>query len=83
MNGDIKKFIQWPYYSQKESNIASAVIKSNKVNYWSGDKGRTFESEFSIYTGAKYSLTIANGTLALESALIALSIKTALIFVKL
>ncbi len=75
MNGDINKFMQWPYYTKKESNIASTVIRSNKVNYWTGDKGKTFESDFSIYTGSKYCLTIANGTLALESALIALSIK--------
>ncbi|MDC3208779.1 DegT/DnrJ/EryC1/StrS family aminotransferase, partial [Pelagibacteraceae bacterium] len=75
MKGDINKFMQWPYYSKEETNIASAVIRSNKVNYWTGNKGKTFEREFSILTGAKYSLTMANGTLALESALIALSIK--------
>src|SRR5262249_16227474 len=45
-----------------------------KVNYWTGDEGRRFEIEFANYIGCEYAVAVANGTVALESALRALGV---------
>ncbi len=51
-----------------------AVLTSGRVNYWTGVEGREFEKEFSAWCGAKHSIALANGTVALELALKALGI---------
>lgn len=50
------------------------MLKSGKVNYWTGDEGRKFEEEFSAFTGSTFAVAVANGTVALELALYALGI---------
>ena len=50
------------------------MLLSNKVNYWTGQEGRQFESEFAEFFNAKYAIALANGTLALDLALYALDI---------
>ena len=54
------------------------VLKSGRVNYWTGNECKEFEKEFSKYHKVKYSLSVSNGTVALEIALKALSLKTAI-----
>lgn len=68
------QFAPWPSFSDKEAEAASRIILSNKVNYWTGDEARTFEREFASWSGTKYSIALANGTLALDLALKALQI---------
>ena len=67
-------FSPWPSYSQDEVDAVSRVLFSNRVNYWTGDKCREFENEFSNWCNVKYSVALANGTLALDSAFKALEI---------
>lgn len=67
-------FSSWPNYSEEEIFAVSEVLRSNKVNYWTGQEGRVFEKEFAAYTDNKYAIALANGTLALDLALHALSI---------
>ncbi|MDI6817695.1 MAG: DegT/DnrJ/EryC1/StrS family aminotransferase, partial [Actinomycetota bacterium] len=69
-----KPFAPWPHFDQDEIDAATAVLKSGKVNYWTGDEGRLFEREFAAYTGCDYAVALANGTVALELALYALGI---------
>jgi len=69
-----KKYL-WPEYSKKEIEIASKVIRSNKVNYLFGSYGKTFEKNFSKFSNTNYSLAVANGTLALDLALRAINLK--------
>ena len=64
----------WPYFSDEEIDAAVAVLRSGKVNYWTGDQGRQFEREFATSVGRKYAVAVANGTLALELALYALGV---------
>lgn len=64
----------WPSFSEEEVNAVSQVLRSNKVNYWTGQEGREFEKEFATYTNSKYAIAVANGTLALDLALQALDI---------
>tara|TARA_B100001287_G_scaffold273790_1_gene277914 strand:- start:1897 stop:3066 length:1170 start_codon:yes stop_codon:yes gene_type:complete len=65
----------WPSYSKKEAKLVSEIIASNKVNYLFGKKGAEFEEKFSDFTGAKYSLAVANGTLALDLCLRSIALK--------
>ncbi len=67
-------FAPWPYFAQDEIDAAAAVLKSGKVNYWTGEEGRLFEKEFSAFTGCDYAVALANGTVALELVLYALGI---------
>ena len=66
---------QWPSFTKEESDAVSKTLLSNKVNYWNGSHGKEFEKEFSNKINVKYSIALANGTLALELALKALNIK--------
>lgn len=68
------QFSPWPSFSSKEADAVKEVLLSNKVNYWTGNECRRFEEEFSKWVGCKYAVALANGTLALDSALKALKI---------
>src|SRR5271170_8256784 len=67
-------FSPWPSYSQEEIETVARVLKSGKVNYWTGEEGRQFEAEFSAFTHCKHAVALANGTVALELALEVLGI---------
>jgi dTDP-4-amino-4,6-dideoxygalactose transaminase len=67
-------FSPWPSFTEEEALAIQKVLLSNKVNYWTGDECRQFEAEFALWSDAKYAITLANGTLALELALKALDI---------
>lgn len=67
-------FAPWPSFTQEESAVAQQVLLSNQVNYWTGQEGRQFEQEFSEFSDTKHAIAVANGTLALELALIGLDI---------
>lgn len=68
------KFSSWPSFTQEESNAVSSVLLSNKVNYWTGQEGREFEKEFARFTDTDHAIAVANGTLALDLALMALNV---------
>ena len=67
-------FSSWPSFTDEEAESVRATLLSNKVNYWTGLECREFEKEFANWTGTKYSIALANGTLALDLALKSLDI---------
>ena len=67
-------FSPWPSFTEEEADAVRAVILSNKVNYWTGQEGREFEKEFAVWSGSQYAIALANGTVALDVALLALGI---------
>ena len=67
-------FSPWPCFTEEEREAVSRVLASNRVNYWTGDEGRKFESEFADWVGVKHAVALSNGTVALELALRALDI---------
>ena len=67
-------FSPWPDYDQAEKDAVLRVMDSNRVNYWTGQEGREFEKEFAAYTDAQYAVAVANGTVALDLAWIALDL---------
>lgn len=70
----IRPFAPWPHFQQDEIDAASAVLRSGKVNYWTGEEGRLFEQEFAKFTGCSHAVAVANGTVALELALYGLGV---------
>ena len=69
-----RPFSPWPSFSEEEIEAVTRVLKSGKVNYWTGEEGRQFEAEFSAFTHCKHAVALANGTVALELALQVLGI---------
>lgn len=70
----MSKIADWPDFSIEEAQAAYDVLTSNKVNYWTGTVGRTFEHEFADWTGSGFAIGLSNGTLALDVALRGLGI---------
>ncbi|CAH0139340.1 GDP-perosamine synthase [Pseudomonas sp. Bi70] len=67
-------FSPWPSFTEQEADAVRAVVLSNKVNYWTGQECRQFESEFAAWVGVGYAIALTNGTVALDLALQALGI---------
>jgi dTDP-4-amino-4,6-dideoxygalactose transaminase len=68
-------FSPWPHFAEDDIEAAVSVLRSGKVNYWTGEHGRCFEREFAEISGTKYAVAVANGTLALELALHSIGIQ--------
>jgi dTDP-4-amino-4,6-dideoxygalactose transaminase/ribosomal protein S18 acetylase RimI-like enzyme len=64
----------WPIFSAEAVQAAVSVLRSGQVNYWTGEVARRFEQGVAEVSGCKYGVAVANGTLALELALMALGI---------
>ena len=69
-----RPFPPWPAFEPEEIEAAAAVLRSGKVNYWTGQQVRRFEEEFAEFVGCRHGVAVPNGTLALELALQALGI---------
>jgi len=67
-------FASWPNYSSEEAEVVQRVLLSNKVNYWTGEEGRRFETEFAAWCDSQYAIALTNGTVALDLALKALCV---------
>src|SRR5271157_60795 len=67
-------FAPWPWFEEEVIEAAVQTLRSGKVNYWTGDEGREFETEYAASIGCKHAIVVANGTVALELALYALGI---------
>lgn len=70
----VEPFAPWPAFAPEDIEAACRVLQSGKVNYWTGVEGRLFEEEYACYTGSKYAIALANGTVALELALLVLGV---------
>ncbi|MFM9110657.1 MAG: DegT/DnrJ/EryC1/StrS family aminotransferase [Prochlorococcaceae cyanobacterium] len=64
----------WPVYDDEQIVAASRVLASGRVNYWSGQEGRCFEAEFAAACGCSHGVAVANGSLALSAAYLALGL---------
>lgn len=64
----------WPHFAEDEIAAVTTVLRSGKINYWTGEEGRAFEREYALATGRRHGVALANGTLALELALHAFGI---------
>ena len=67
-------FPSWPMFTAEEGDAVRQVLLSNRVNYWTGNESRQFEQEFAEFAGTRHAIALANGTVALDVALMALGI---------
>ena len=70
-------FAPWPSFTQEEADAVSAVLLSNRVNYWTGEECRAFEREFAAWSESDHAIAVANGTVALDLTLQGLGIGSA------
>jgi len=64
----------WPSFDEKAIKAVEAVLRSGKVNYWTGPKGMEFERKFAAWQGSYYAISASSGTAALHIAISALGI---------
>lgn len=59
----------WPAPSDEVAAQVADVVRSGRINYWTGTLTREFERLYAASLGRRHALAVANGTLALELAL--------------
>ena len=59
-------FATWPVFDEETLAAVQDVLKSGKVNYWTGQECREFEREFADFIGTEHAIAVSNGTVALE-----------------
>ena len=59
----------WPQIPEEGVEAVAAVLRSGRINYWTGTEARQFEAEFAQAQEMEHALAVANGTFALELAL--------------
>ncbi|NOY82004.1 MAG: DegT/DnrJ/EryC1/StrS family aminotransferase [Kiritimatiellaeota bacterium] len=65
---------KWPQFTEDAIRAVEAVLRSGKVNYWTGPKGMEFEKRFAEWQGSKFAVSVNSGTAALHVGLAALGI---------
>ena len=68
------KLPHWPSFDENAIKAVEEVLRSGKVNYWTGRKGMEFEKKFAEWQGSKYAVSVATGTAALHVGMSALGI---------
>jgi len=68
-------FPPWPAFDDEHLDAVADVLRSGKVNYWTGEEGSRFEREFAELCDCRHAIAVANGSLALELALAAVGVR--------
>ncbi len=68
------ELVGWPRFDERAVQAVADVLRSGKVNYWTGPLGRRFEEAFAEWQGSKYAVSMTNGTAALHVAMTALGL---------
>ncbi|HYE29636.1 MAG TPA: DegT/DnrJ/EryC1/StrS family aminotransferase [Allosphingosinicella sp.] len=64
----------WPFYAEDEIDAVADVLRSGRVNQWTGDEVFAFERALAHRFGGEHCIALANGSLALELPLKAFGI---------
>ena len=64
----------WPQFDAEQIDAASRVLASGKVNTWTGGETKAFEREFAEWCGSRHAIAMANGSLALSAAYLAVGL---------
>lgn len=67
-------FPAWPSFEESTIQAVADVLRSGKVNYWTGPVGMQFEKAWAEWLGVRNAVSVANGTCALHTALAGLNI---------
>ncbi len=68
------ELVIWPQFDDNAINSVVNVLRSGKVNYWTGRLGMEFEKRYAQWQGSRYAISTTNGTSALHTALSSLGI---------
>ncbi len=64
----------WPQFDAEQIDAATRVLSSGKVNTWTGQESTDFEAEFAQWCGCAHAIAMANGSLALSAAFLAIGL---------
>ena len=64
----------WPHYASDEIEAVVEVLRSGKVNQWTGNRVWQFAAHLERYHQVPHAIPVANGTLAIDLALRAFGI---------
>ncbi len=64
----------WPTFNEEQVQAVADVLRSGRVNQWTGSEVREFEKDYASYLGRAHAVAVMNGTAALELALKALGV---------
>lgn len=70
----LAKWAPWPCFDEQQISEMADVLRSGRVNQWTGERVRAFESEYAASLGRKHAVAVMNGSVALELALKALHV---------
>ncbi|HEX8468519.1 MAG TPA: DegT/DnrJ/EryC1/StrS family aminotransferase [Allosphingosinicella sp.] len=56
----------WPYYGEDEIEAVAQVLRSGRVNQWTGGEVFAFQDALARTFGGEHCIALANGSLALE-----------------
>ncbi|WP_133489610.1 DegT/DnrJ/EryC1/StrS family aminotransferase [Aliiroseovarius marinus] len=59
----------WPVFDEEQIAAVTEVLRSGKVNAWTGPDVWAFEEEFADWFGVPHAIAMANGTVTLDAAL--------------
>ena len=65
---------QWPYFDEAQISVATDVLRSGRVNAWTGGQTSAFEKEFATWCNTRHAVAMANGSLALSSAYLSIGL---------
>lgn len=65
----------WPVFDDEQIAAVIDILRSGKVNAWTGPDVRAFESEFAAHVGTRHAIAMANGSVTLDAALRALDLQ--------
>ena len=64
----------WPQFDAEQIDVATRVLASGKVNTWTGQETTAFEQEYASWCGTAHAIAMANGSLALSAAYLAIGL---------
>lgn len=70
----LDEWAHWPFYEDDEIAAVSEVLRSGKVNQWTGEHVVGFEREYADFLSRPHAVALMNGTVALELALLVLGV---------
>ncbi|MEP3274899.1 MAG: DegT/DnrJ/EryC1/StrS aminotransferase family protein [Stappiaceae bacterium] len=59
----------WPEYDEEQIAEVVSVLRSGKVNAWTGPQVPDFEKQYAEYLGRNHTIALANGSVTLDLAL--------------
>ena len=68
-------FPPWPQFAERTLTSVLEPLRSGRVSYSSGARGREFEARWASWIGAAHAVSCSSGTAALHTALLALGIQ--------